>query len=175
MTDDAKRAADEPAGDAEPRWRADFPIRWERDGYVTRRELAKFLTLGSALLAGASGAIAIAGARVKKLVEGPRQRIAASADVPAGGSMLFHYPTPEDPCIAVRGKDGVLRAYSQVCTHLSCAVVHRPEEDELYCPCHHGHFSTADGRPTGGPPRRRLPLVHVEERDGAVFAVAKEL
>ena len=32
-------------------WREDFPIEWENDHYVTRRELTKFLTLGSALLA----------------------------------------------------------------------------------------------------------------------------
>ena len=30
------------------RWRDDFPVRWDDDNYMTRRELAKFLTLGSA-------------------------------------------------------------------------------------------------------------------------------
>ena len=25
-----------------PRWRDDFPVRWDEDHYVTRRELAKF-------------------------------------------------------------------------------------------------------------------------------------
>ena len=34
------------------RWRKDFPVRWDEDNYMTRRELAKFLTLGSGLLAG---------------------------------------------------------------------------------------------------------------------------
>ena len=34
-----------------PRWREDFPVRWDEDHYMTRRELAKFLTLGSGLLA----------------------------------------------------------------------------------------------------------------------------
>ena len=28
-----------------PRWKRDFPILWDEDHYVTRRELAKFLTL----------------------------------------------------------------------------------------------------------------------------------
>ena len=32
---------------AKPRWREDFPVRWDEDNYMTRRELAKFLTLGS--------------------------------------------------------------------------------------------------------------------------------
>ena len=33
--------------DERPRWREDFPVRWDEDNYMTRRELAKFLTLGS--------------------------------------------------------------------------------------------------------------------------------
>jgi hypothetical protein len=33
------------------RYQQDFPIDWEGDHYVTRREMVKFLTLGSFLLA----------------------------------------------------------------------------------------------------------------------------
>ena len=29
------------------RWRQDFPVEWESDNYVTRREMVKFLALGS--------------------------------------------------------------------------------------------------------------------------------
>ncbi len=31
-----------------PKWRQDFPIEWEADHYVSRREMVKFLTLGLA-------------------------------------------------------------------------------------------------------------------------------
>ena len=31
-----------------PKWRTDFPIEWEGDHYVSRREMVKFLTLGFA-------------------------------------------------------------------------------------------------------------------------------
>ena len=75
----------------------------------------------------------------------------------------------------LRGPDGALRAFSQVCTHLSCAVVHRPESDELFCPCHHGRFSASDGRPIAGPPVRRLPLIRLEQRGDDVIAVGKEV
>jgi hypothetical protein len=44
-----------------PRWRDDFPVRWDEDHYMTRRELAKFLTLGSGLLAGVNVLIALIG------------------------------------------------------------------------------------------------------------------
>ena len=154
--------------------REDFPIAWENDHYVTRRELTKFLTLGSALLAGANIALAVVGMNAKpgSLKE---KRVGAAADVPPGGSLLFTYPTDEDPCIVVRDRDGALQAFSQVCTHLSCAVIHRPEENSLYCPCHHGYFSAESGEPTAGPPTRRLPRIVVEERDGDLFAVGIEV
>ena len=155
-----------------PKWREDFPIGWERDHYITRRELAKFLTLGSGILAAASGMIALLGVRLKRTFAGPRVKIGSASSIES--SLLFRYPTAEDPCIAVRGADGRLRAYSQVCTHLSCAVIHRPENHELFCPCHDGCFSSDDGRPTAGPPERPLPRIRLEIVGDEVYAVAKE-
>jgi len=158
-----------------PRWRRDFPVRWALDHYVTRRELAKFLTLGSALLATASGVIAAIGRWGHRGGQTPSVPIANASSLAASGSALFRYPTSEDPCILVRGKDGTLRAFSQVCTHLSCAVVHHAERDELFCPCHHGIFSATDGRPIAGPPTRRLPVIHIEQRGDEILAVGKEV
>jgi arsenite oxidase small subunit len=158
-----------------PRWRRDFPVAWESDHYVTRRELARFLTLGSALLAAASAALAVAGRWLRPARGGAAVRLDGAEAIPAGGSLLFRYPADEDPCILVRAPDGALHAYSQVCTHLSCAVVHRPDEDRLFCPCHRGFFSVTEGLPTAGPPTRRLPRILLDERGGAVFAVGKEV
>ena len=159
-----------------PRWREDFPIDWERDNYITRRELAKFLALGSALLAGASAVIAVVGNWVRRVARPwTRARIGLASTIPTGGSLLFRYPTAEDPCILVRTNDGTLKAYSQVCTHLSCAVVHRRESQTLFCPCHHGYFSVSEGRPTAGPPTRRLPQIRLEQRGDEIFAVGKEV
>ena len=155
-------------------WREDFPIRWDNDHYVTRRELTKFLTLGSALLAGANVALAIAGVAARPVNLEP-VRIAGVDEVPPGGSLLFRYPTGEDPCILVRSQDGTFNAYSQVCTHLSCAVVHRPEKDAMFCPCHHGWFDAGTGLASGGPPTRPLPRVRLQIVDDEVFAVGTEV
>jgi Rieske Fe-S protein len=105
----------------------------------------------------------------------PIQRIAAADDIPPGGSLLFRYPTADDPCILVRDLSGRLDAYSQVCTHLSCAVVHRPDERALACPCHKGSFSSADGQPLAGPPTRRLPRIVIEQRGGEIVATGIEV
>jgi arsenite oxidase small subunit len=157
------------------RWREDFPIRAELDEYITRREFVKFLTLGSALLVGANAVIAAVGKWIRKparITAGVH--IGKASSLRTGDSVLFRYPADDDPCILVRTQNGVLRAYSQVCTHLSCAVVHRPEADSFFCPCHHGHFSANEGHPTGGPPTRRLPRIWIEQRGDDLYAVGKD-
>jgi Rieske Fe-S protein len=63
----------------------------------------------------------------------------------------------------------------QVCTHLSCAVLHRPGAEVLFCPCHHGYFSCSEGQPLAGPPTRRLPRVRIEQRGDDLYAVGVEV
>jgi nitrite reductase/ring-hydroxylating ferredoxin subunit len=160
--------------DERPRWREDFPVRWDDDHYMTRRELAKFLTLGSGLLMGVNGLIAFIGLTGAPPAP-PTRRIAGVDEVPPGGSLLFRYPGDDDPCILVRGVSGSFDAFSQVCTHLSCAVVHRPGEQALACPCHNGSFSSSDGRPLAGPPTRRLPRIVIEQRGADLVATGIEV
>lgn len=152
-----------------PRWREDFPVRWDQDHYMTRRELAKFLTLGSGLIAGANLLIAIIGL-TRQPPPAPEARIGSADDIAPGTSLLFRYPTPDDPCILLREQTGELHAYSQVCTHLSCAVIYRPDARHLDCPCHRGVFGSADGRPIAGPPTRPLPRIRLEQRGRDLFA-----
>jgi Rieske Fe-S protein len=164
MSDDAKTE----------RWREDFPVQWEADHYLTRRELAKFLTLGSALLTGATGALALA-SRMTARAEWPATRIPAAASLLPGSSVLFRYPTDADPCILIKTGRGELKAYSQVCTHLSCAVRYEAGANTIECPCHRGFFAVDDGRPVAGPPTRALARVRLESRRDGVYATAMEV
>jgi nitrite reductase/ring-hydroxylating ferredoxin subunit len=159
---------------ADKQWKSDFPIDWEKDHYVTRREMVKFLTLGSAFLVMANGVMAIAG-RLARPGTFQRKSVALLSAMPQNTSVLFRYPTEEDPCILVRDKRDELVAYSQVCTHLSCAVVHRADEGVLFCPCHHGYFDVAGGRPIAGPPVRRLPRITLERTGDVIFATGVEV
>ena len=156
------------------RWREDFPIRWEGDNYITRREMVKFLGLGSLLIAGANFVVA----GIPHLT-GPQRypelRVGSMAAIPAGASILFRYPTPDDPCILIRKEDGSLAAYSQVCTHLSCAVIHDAQHNTLFCPCHNGYFTVEEGRPYAGPPTRPLPRIRLEQRGDEIFATGVEV
>ncbi len=157
-----------------PAWEEGFPIDREAEYYVSRRDLTKFLTLGSAALAGSNCVMAYLG-MIPHDGPFPELPVARVDEVRPGQAVLFRYPTEKDPCLLFRDGEGVLRAYSQVCTHLSCAVVYRPEEATLYCPCHHGHFTLDAGRPAGGPPTRPLPRIRLEQRDGQIFAVGVEV
>jgi Rieske Fe-S protein len=95
--------------------------------------------------------------------------------VPVGGVKLFSYPAPEDRCILVRTGEDAYSAYSQKCTHLSCAVYYSREQNRLECPCHEGYFSIADGSVLQGPPSRPLPRVALERRGDELVAVRIEM
>ena len=157
-----------------PKWRTDFPIEWEGDHYVSRREMVKFLTLGSLILAAANWITALAG-RLLRSHTYPEKMVGLTSDLDRQQSLLFRYPTEKDPCIGVKTPDGKLVAYSQVCTHLSCAVVYSNRENKLLCPCHKGAFNLSEGAPVGGPPTRRLPRILLEQRGNQIFAKGVEV
>lgn len=157
-----------------PKWRTDFPIEWEGDHYVSRREMVKFLTLGSLLLASANWAAVVVG-RMLHAHPYPEKLIGSASTLDQQASFLFRYPTEKDPCIAVRTPAGKLVAYSQVCTHLSCAVIYDEAGKKLFCPCHNGSFNIVQGEPIGGPPTRRLPRILLEQRGDQLFATGVEV
>lgn len=156
-----------------PLWRDEFSVFTADERYVTRRQLSKFLTLTS--LAMFAGNLWILG---RSLFRRPRryapQQIASIDEVPVGGVKVFSYPTADDPCILVRTAADSFVAYSQKCTHLSCAVYYAREENRLECPCHQGYFSIADGAVLQGPPQRPLPRVRLEAKDGRLTALGME-
>jgi nitrite reductase/ring-hydroxylating ferredoxin subunit len=160
--------------DQQPAWRRDFPIDWPQDHYVERRDFMKFMVLTSfAFTVGQFWIAAQSWWRRRRGLPEAR-RIASVADVPVGGALTFGYPEPSHDCILVRTGPDSFVAYGQECTHLSCAV--RPQFDKgvFHCPCHEGLFDMATGRPLAGPPRRPLPLVHIEVRGSDIVATGVE-
>jgi Rieske Fe-S protein len=175
--DDPEQVTTAPDGrpmDQQPAWRKDFPVDVPQDNYVARREFMKFLALTS--VAFTVGQAVIAGKsllRPQKTSPGEK-RIALINDIPIGGTIAFAYPGGNDPCVLTRIDEKTLLAYSQKCTHLSCAVVPVPKENVIHCPCHNGYFDLATGRPLAGPPRRPLPKITLEVRGEEIYAVGIE-
>ena len=160
--------------EAQPAWRQDFPIDWPQDVYVERRDFMKFMVLTS--LAMTVGQFWIAAQNWLRRRQGaaPIARIASVNDVGIGGTLTFNYPGQHDPCVLVRVSATELVAYSQKCTHLSCAVIPQPDRGLIHCPCHEGYFDLRTGRPTAGPPRRPLPRIMLDVRGGEIYATGVE-
>jgi Rieske Fe-S protein len=160
--------------DLQPAWRQDFPIDWPQDLYVERRDFMKFMVLTSAAFAVGQLWIAAQNWYRRRSGQPPRQRIASVDDIPVGGAIGFTYPNEQEPCLLVRLSANEFVAFGQKCTHLSCAVIPRPEESSFYCPCHEGRFDLRSGFPIAGPPRRPLSRVVLEMRGRDIYAVSVE-
>jgi Rieske Fe-S protein len=153
----------------EPLWKDEFSVFQERERFVNRRQLIKFLTLTSlGMFAGNMWILIRSWLRRNQTY--PRQEIAQVGEIPVGGVKLFHYPNLKDQCLLVRTDEDDYVAYSQKCTHLSCAVYYAREENQLICPCHNGRFSIRDGAVIQGPPTRALPHVALERKGEKLIA-----
>ena len=159
----------------QPKWRQDFPIDWPQDHYVSRRDFTKFMVLTSLAFTAGQFWIVVQNYLRTRRGELPLQKIADVNEIAIGGAVSFAYPEAHDSCLLLRTGEKTFIAFSQKCTHLSCAVVPQPDKGRFYCPCHEGSFDIATGAPIAGPPRRPLPKINVEIRSGAVYATGVEL
>jgi Rieske Fe-S protein len=157
----------------EPLWRDEFSVHAADERYVNRRQFTKFLTLTSLAMFAGNVWILFKSLSATRPAY-PEQVVARVGAIPVGGVKLFTYPTSNDPCLMVRTGEDTYVAYSQVCTHLSCAVIYNVRRARLECPCHEGIFSVKDGSVTAGPPPRPLPRVVLERRGDDLVAVAMQ-
>ena len=154
----------------EPLWKDEFSVFTSDERYVTRRQFTKFLTLAS-LGMFVGNLWILAKAYFAKTPSFPSVAVAEVDEIPVRGAKLFAYPTAQDHCILIRTGEEKYVAYSQKCTHLSCAVYFSAKEDRLECPCHQGFFSVKDGAVLQGPPPRPLPQITLERNGARLLAV----
>jgi nitrite reductase/ring-hydroxylating ferredoxin subunit len=158
----------------EPLWRDEFSVFSGDEKYVSRRQFSKFLVLTSLGMFVGNLWILVRSwfARQPRY---PVMAVARAAEIPIGGVKLFPYPTAQDQCILLRTGTDTFVAYSQKCTHLSCAVFYSSAADRFECPCHNGAFSVRDGSPLQGPPRRPLPRIVLARKGDVLFASGIQL
>jgi nitrite reductase/ring-hydroxylating ferredoxin subunit len=155
-------------------WSEEFSVQVAEDKYVLRRQFTKFLVLTSFGMLAGNVWIWAKSLFARPRSAYPQQPVASASEVPVGGVKLFSYPGPDDNCILVHTPDNRFVAYSQKCTHLSCAVYYSRERNRLECPCHEGYFAIDDGRVLQGPPPRSLPKVQLEQRGDQLIALGVE-
>ena len=152
-------------------WKDEFSVFEEHERFVNRRQLIKFLTLTSLGMFVGNLWILIK-SWFRRSETFPQMTIARAAEIQVGGVKLFRYPNPKEQCLLVRIGENDYVAYSQKCTHLSCAVYYSREDNQLICPCHNGRFSIRDGAVIQGPPTRGLPRVVLAREGDRIVATA---
>jgi Rieske Fe-S protein len=155
--------------DNDEEWREEFPYPWDEDEIVTRRDTLRFLLAGSGALFLATSALAIIG----NLPAGPTVKavpVAKVGELRENEWKVFDFPDRYAQGILINVPGKGLRAYSDVCTHLSCAVIYEGN-GRLHCPCHDGYFDAATGNAVAGPPVRPLPLIQLAISNGIIYAV----
>ncbi len=153
-----------------PLWQDEFSVHSADERYVTRRQFTKFLVLTSLAMFVGQVWILVKSWFARQPEALPHQVVARKGEIEVGEVKLFTYPTAQDHCIMVRTAPDVYVAYSQKCTHLSCAVYYSKESNRLLCPCHNGFFSVDDGSVLAGPPPRSLPKVLIAVRGDELVA-----
>ena len=157
----------------EPLWQDEFAIAAADERYVSRRQFTKFLVLTSlGMFVGNLWILARTALR-QRTAYAPKS-LGPAGTIPVGGVRLFTYPTANDPCLLIRLGEETFVAYSQKCTHLSCAVFYSQPHGRLECPCHEGYFSVRTGEVLQGPPPRPLPRIRLERRGDELIAVGVE-
>ena len=74
-------------------------------------------------------------------------------DVKVNSGEIFRFGS--QPAILVRTPGNELKAFSAVCTHLSCIVQYRSDISHMWCACHNGHYDL-NGKNIIGPPPKPL-------------------
>ncbi len=140
---------------------------------MKRRTLVNFFLGGSLLGTAASLLYPI----VRYLIP-PRQAeavakkiaVAKVGELAPNSAKLFKFGS--SPALLINTADGQLRAFSAVCTHLTCTVSYESDTGTLYCPCHNGRFDLA-GNVISGPPPRPLEAYEIEAAAGDIIVSKK--
>jgi Rieske Fe-S protein len=96
----------------------------------------------------------------------PTTEIAKLADIPVGGGITA--TLDGQPILLAQPTQGVVVAFSAICTHQGCKV--EPADTEFDCPCHQSRFDLATGEVLGGPAPRALDPVAITVDGDTVLA-----
>jgi Rieske Fe-S protein len=91
-------------------------------------------------------------------------------DVKTNSGQIFRFGS--QPAILVKDTNGELKAFTAVCTHLSCTVQYRSDINQIWCACHNGHFDL-NGRNVEGPPPKPLEQYVVNVRADQIVVSKK--
>jgi cytochrome b6-f complex iron-sulfur subunit len=86
---------------------------------------------------------------------------AQMAQLAPNTGLLFKFGSK--PGLLVRTREGDLKAFSAICTHLDCTVQYKTDTAQIWCACHNGLYDLS-GHVISGPPPRPLDQLAVNLR-----------
>jgi arsenite oxidase small subunit len=138
----------------------------------------------SLFAAGAAGATAIVVGVEASDAEArtyPRVRVVALSKLRVNRAVTFDYPLKGQSNMLLDlgsavpsgvGPKKSIVAFSSLCQHMGCPVGYDRGRHEFVCPCHQTRYDPERvGSIIQGVATRGLPRVHLEVRDGAVYAL----
>ena len=72
------------------------------------------------------------------------------------------------PGIVLKTPDGQVRAFSAICTHLGCTVQYDSKDEQIWCPCHNGHYNLYGINISGPPPSPLTPYKVILQGDNII-------
>ncbi len=135
--------------------------------FMSRREFVTIVTAAAGTVMGAVIGIPAIG----YLIAPALQKLTAEAWIPVGPLANFTVGVPSlfnfnrtttngwvqtvnsYGVFIIKHEDGSISALSNKCTHLSCRVNWKPEENAYICPCHNAYFEINGGIIKGPQPR----------------------
>ncbi len=141
---------------------------------MKRRKFIDFLLGG----AGAGAFLSLLYPVIRYLTP-PPQKQAEEEQVVAGrvgeltpnSAKIFRFGST--PALLLLTSDGTYKAFSAVCTHLTCTVTFDGATGTIICPCHNGRFDL-NGEVISGPPPKPLETLHVQV-EGEEILVSKKM
>ncbi len=122
------------------------------------------------------------GATGAEFVDFPRTKVGSLSSLSQTQPMFFDYPFEGQSNILVKlgqttstgvGGDRDIVAYSNLCTHMGCAVIEYSDDSKTLgpCPCHFSTFDLAiDGQVAFGQATQNLPQVQLTVEGDDIFA-----
>src|SRR5689334_11937730 len=89
-----------------PLWSEELSVYASEDKFVLRRQFSKFLVLTSFGMLAGNAWIAVKSLLRQPKPKFPQLAIGRASDIAIQHVKLFNYPTPNDPCILVRTRQG---------------------------------------------------------------------
>lgn len=105
-----------------------------------------------------------------KIAEAATNRVLAGKVSELAETRWKIFPFGSEPGIVIEVAPGQYKAFTAMCTHLSCTVQYESEAKRIWCACHNGWYDL-NGSNISGPPPHPLEQFEVNVVGDDIFAI----